>query len=174
MYIYDLCVIDFFDPMLSIQDYLQLGKKYPNGDYLTEQQLKKFLIKGFMAALSVESLWEGDVTHIAMSCVPVPYCSPHLIVAFKQGANGHTFAFSESPCLNGITDVKERQVYKALTPQKLLLFFDECHSLVEEIFKRELFPEPMIDFPLGPKPHKLRARKATLQIVNDEDFEKLF
>lgn len=157
-YVYDMGIIDFFQGMHILKNYIRLCASRENignpygCDELTHspRDLKDFLLKAFLEVKCLETYWEGDIRHdscIAISAIPIPSGGiPLLSLAFKQDNNGHSFFVSQVKI--DFTSISEQwgditliEKYKTVNTPILLTYFKQSYDLVENIFNKALQSE---------------------------------
>ena len=163
MFTYYMGIVDFYTGMVEVEDYINLllrkddtGEINLGHSYLSEKELKHFLIRCLMELFKKESYWEGDIATIAISAIPRPTAaSPYMMAVVKQYSNGSSFLISE--CAISYNNDKEDYEVSLLSKDKnytqddLLKWFYKSYDLVEYIFKRAsteklLLDESMSDF----------------------------
>lgn len=104
MYVYNAGIIEFFNGMIPLRDYIFLMDKYKNDPiqfdnfYLTEKELQSFLTKAFMSVFLYGEVWHGDISdgNIAISAIPRGGENrPFKLLAFRQRDCGTSFLVSE-------------------------------------------------------------------------------
>lgn len=144
MFVYDIGIVDFFQGMTKLSDYIKLCDDADECFYHSPHSLKRLLIKFFMSIKSHQTYWEGDIRHdnIAISAVPRQTGDyPKVFICFKQDNNGHSFLISESQFHFTKEDMDFGDItlitkLNSLTSEILIRYFDQSYKLVEDIFDK--------------------------------------
>lgn len=185
MFVYEMGIVDFFNGMMPLSDYIKFCEEksvpslescHSNHQFMAIIDLKRFLMRSFMAVQSYHNNWEGDVREIAISAIPRPTANtPYKILVFKQDNNGDSFMVSECPmtsCFKG-DEVEYLSELRKLDNQTLMNIFDHAFNLTEDLFAEALAITP-------PKPKDNMFKGFFIQPVpppanvNDSDILKDF
>jgi len=171
MYVYDMGIIDYFQGMTRLKDYINLcpddGEEYEREFYIPKNKLKLFLMKCFMHVKSRKMGWEGDIRNddcIAIGALPdSEYYKTHKFIAFKQNNNGSSFVVSECqlPLRSHDGDAKFNGSPRLENVDLILDFYEECLELVEGLFN----PSKKVFIP--------QKTEAENNIEQLNDFEKI-
>ncbi len=169
-YVYDMGCVDFYKGMTVLSDYINLCSDnnyhpdlgyYGADQYMSHQELKKFLIDSFIEIKIHNTYWEGDIRpgEIAISAVPLPTGEePEPFIVFKQDNNGHSFLVSDFLFVfreeHNITMIEETRDFNKAD---LLIWFDQSYVLTEKLFE------------YSAKENKLKP----LKDVSLNDFDKI-
>lgn len=149
MFIYEMGIVDFFNGMMLLEDYVYVCCPQLNKNIIYSpayHEINNFLIKCFVHLKSIKSNWVSDISEIAISAIPRPATSyPYRLLCFKQNNNGSSFLISEMELLfdnkkeeNDVTDITNN--YKNNTQKDLLRYFDEslelAHKLIYDSYEK--------------------------------------
>jgi hypothetical protein len=185
MFVYEMGIVDFFNGMMPLSDYIKFCEENStfnensfsnNHKYMSIIDLKRFLIESFIAVKTHYHLWDGDIREIAISAIPRPTANtPFKILVFKQNNDGISYMVSECPMTScyAKNEIPQPSALDKFDTKELMEFFTESFNLTEDLFSEALAITP-------PKPKDNMFKGFFIQPVpppanvNDSDILKDF